>query len=228
MTTVYIYSKDYSLKNLKLPKDKNFFLIDNFYKEGLEFKEDDIFITYENKNPLECRLEHYVIPAESLVIATDSLDIVKLLDKKNMEAHYTDDYSIFSGSKVYTIKENIKLEINKTISFLGEVMYQMLDAGYLEKKNYKKVEDWIISFEHPILKIFKIYHKIVTSNPSIDFEEEFLINPQFREMVLETIMKVLANYIINNEVTTLEKVARFKTWKDAELWLLLKKKITNL
>ena len=104
----------------------------------------------------------------------------------------------------------------------------MLEAGYLEKKNYKKIDDWIISYEEPILKLIKVYHEITTSNPSIDFEEEYLINPQFREMNLLIIMKVLANFMVNNNIIKLEEVSKLGSWEEKEVWKKLRKKVKLL
>lgn len=227
MNKVYICTKIYNLKDFKLRENYIFLIEDHFFKEALKFEPEDIFISFDHKTPLEFRLEYYTIPSESLVIIGEDLNIAKLLDKSNLKEHYMNDYPVFSGGVIKSHKKDIKDGVYNVIKFLANIMYPMLEAGYLEMKNYKKIDDWIISFEHPILKIFKIYHKIETSNPSLDFEEEFLINPQFRQMILIMIMKILANYIINNNITTEDKIVKKGTWKDIEVWKSLKKKLID-
>lgn len=228
MNKVYIYTLDYTLDNFKLPDDLEVVVENNFYRDDSLYSESDIFISLEDKTPLDFRLKYYSIPSEALVIVTKSLDISNLLDDKNLKEHYLNDYAVFSGGRVDSILSEVKDKVNETIKFLTMVMMQMLNAGYLERKNYQKVEDWIISFEHPILKIFKIYHKIETSNPSLDFEEEFLVNPQFREMILIAIMKIISNYVINNDISTLEKISKIGTWKEKKLWDKLSVKIQSV
>ena len=224
--TVYIHNESFLNKDFVLPKDKNIIFENNFYREDLILKEEDIFISFEYKTALEFRLEFFTIPSKSLVITSSTKNIIEVLEDKDL--NYNNDYAIFSGAKIESLNSEVKQKTLETIKFLSDVMYQMLEAGYFINKNFKKVDDWIVSFEHPILKIFKIYHIIETSNPSIDFEEEFLINPQFRQMLVEMIMKIIANFIINNEFTTAESIAKFGNWKDIEMWRKLKKRIDKM
>ena len=139
-------------------------------------------------------------------------------------------------------KKDSKIAILKSFKLMVNVMYQMMEAGYLERKNYKKIDDWIPSFEEPTLKLFKIYHKfqkidindptgeiiIGTSNSSVDFEEEFIINPQFREMLIIMLMKIISNFVINNNMITVKEVAEIGDWKDQKVWKILQKKVKLL
>lgn len=221
MQNVYVFTNKKLLPG-NLSDDKNIIFTDNlFLFEDLSI--GDIFISYEHKTPLSFRLEFYNIPSDSLVLITDNENLKDVLDEGNMVRYYTEDYDIFSGKKIESSKEENIEEITNNLKIVSDVMFQMLEAGYLEEKNYKKIEDWIISFEEPILKLFKLYYKIETSNPSVDFEEEFLINPQFRKMILITILKTISNFIINNEMITLKKVSEIGQWTDINLWRKLKK-----
>lgn len=230
----------YIIKNnqkLKLPQDKNVIILnDNLF--DFQLTEGDIFVSYIHDCPLNVRLEYYNIPYNSLVITTNDIDLNDVLDAPD----YDEDYAIFSGRKIEVAKKDSKVAILKSFKLLVDVMYQMIEAGYLERKNYKKIDDWIPSFEEPILKLFKIYHKfqaidinepskekiIGTSNPSVDFEEEFIINPQFREMLTVMLMKIVSNFIINNGMITIKEVAELGDWKDQEVWKKLRKKVKLL
>lgn len=223
MQNIYLFDKN--LTDLKLPNGKNIITNPKLF-EIENLNEGDIFVSYDHPSPLNLRLEYYNIPANSLVITTDKKDLSHVI--KNYELYYPEDYALFSGKKLDVEKRETKVDVLRSLKLLVDVMYQMMGAGYLEMKNYKKIDDWIISFEHPVLKLFKIYHQIETSNESIDFEEEFLINPQFRQMILIMIMKIIANFVINNNMITLEKVSQLGDWENVEVWKKLRKKIKLL
>lgn len=234
MQNIYVLKDE---QKLNLPKDKNVIIIDNNLFD-FELTDGDIFVSYIHDCPLNVRLEYYNIPYNSLVITTEDNDLENVLEEDN----YDEDYNIFSGQIMKVAKKDSKVAILKSFKLLSDVMYQMMEAGYLERKNYKKIDDWIPSFEEPILKLFKIYHKIQiidvdeptgekiigTSNPSVDFEEEFIINPQFREMLIITLMKIVSNFVINNNMITLKEVAEIGDWQDKEVWKKLRKKVKLL
>jgi len=224
MQNVYVYSE--LERKLELPNDKNVILENNLFKPELSFSAGDIFVSYDHQTPLQFRLEFYNIPYNSLVIIADNDNLVEILNQE--DEHFTEDYNIFSGKKIEVLKKETKLEIIRNIKILINIMYQMLEAGYLEFKNYQKIDDWILSFEEPILKIFKIYHDIETSNGSVDFEEEFLINPQFRNMLLIMFMKIISNFMINNNLITISEVAKIGDWENISVWKVLRKKIKLL
>ena len=219
---VYIFNRNskkrYSFKNREV-----IFLDKNFIDPELVLSEDDIFITSFHQTPLECRLEHYNIPSDSLVISSTRLDIDKILE--NEDENFRDDYAIFSGQKINSDKKEIKIIVLQNCVLLSNIIYQMLEAGYLEEEDLKKIDDWILSFEHPLLKIFNLYHKIETSNTYVEIEEEFLINPAFRKTILIAMMKIMANFIINNGMITVEKVSKMGEWNNKETWKLLKEQV---
>ena len=234
MQNVYVLKNN---QNLNFPKDKNVIILDNNLFD-FELVDGDIFVSYIHTCPLDVRLEYYNIPYNSLVIATQDKDLEDVLEEDN----YDEDYAIFSGKKMEVAKKDTKIAILKSFKLLVDVMYQMIEAGYLERKNFKKIDDWIPSFEEPILKLFKIYHKIQiidvneptgermigTSNPSFDFEEEFIVNPQFREMLTVMLMKIISNFVIKNDMITSKEVAEMGDWKDQEVWKKLRKKVKLL
>ena len=243
MQRVFVYNLQY--KKLKKPDDKEIIEVNkdnSLFNWSDQLTEGDIFISLDHKSPLDFRLEYYNIPYNSLVIATKNNDLEDLLKDNNMQEHFTEDYSIFSGKRMNVINRDTKVSILRSIKLLSDIMYQMLEAGYLEQKNYKKIDDWILSFEEPILKLFKIYHgfekvdlneatkllTVGTSNSSVDFEEEFLINPQFRQMLTIMLMKIISNFIINNNMVTLETVSELGDWQDKEVWKKLRKKVKLL
>jgi len=229
MQKVFVYNLQ--LQKLIKPDDKEIIEVDkenSLFNYTEDFSVGDIFVSLEHKSPLDFRLEYYNIPYNSLVIATEETDLEKLLNEDIIQEYFLEDYAIFSGKRITAVKKASKVSILKSLKLLVDVMYQMMEAGYLERKNYKKIDDWIINYEEPILKLVKNYHKIETSNASIDFEEEFLINPQFREMNLLIIMKIIANFVINNNMITLEEISKLGEWQEKEVWKKLRKKIKLL
>lgn len=225
MPKIYVYSKE----ALNLKEVDTYQIV--YFKAGkelLDIDSDDIFISYAHDTPLAFRLEKYQIPAENLAISTMEEDLETVLAEVNEETNYRRDYSIFSGDMISAIDREIKVDILKSLRILIQCIYQMLEAGYLEMQNKKKIDDWILSFEEPTLKIFKIYHQIETSNPSIDIEEEFLINPAYRRMILLMMMKIIANFIINNNMITVDKVAELGSWEREDTWLKMKEQVKLL
>lgn len=188
---------------------------------------DDIFIVFNQMTPLNARLQYYDIPSESLVIvAKKGDDLAKLINKE--KENFQDDYAVFSGTKFKTSNKEVKKEALRQIKLLAFVMYEMLDAGFLEEKKEKKISDWIISFEEPILKLFINYHRIETSNASLSIEDEYIINPQFRKMILIMLMKIVANFIVNNSLATIEEVSVLGSWLEKKTWYALREKIKLL
>lgn len=229
MQNLYVYLN--SDKKLFLPSDKNVIMVghkNSLFQKDLDLKDSDIFISYEHPSPLDFRLDNYTVPYDALVITTDNPDLSEVVSEKNEEENYLEDYRIFSGNQMEVIKKDSKIAIVKSMKLLSDIMYQMMEAGYLEKKNFKKIDDWIISYEEPLLKLLKTYLQIETSNPSVGFEEEFLINPQFREMNLLVIMKILANFMVNNNIIDLETVSKLGSWEEKEVWKKLRKKVKLL
>jgi len=192
---------------------------------NLEIKEDDVFMGYGFTSPLAIRLKYYQIPAENLVIvAKTKKDLQDLIKKEKI--NFRDDYAIFSGAKINTTSKDIKRDILINLKLLSEIAYDMIEAGYLVEENRKKIKDWIISFEEPVLKIFVNYHKITTSNGSMSIEDEFMINPQFRKMILIVMLKILANFIINNKLANIEEITQAGgNWFQEDTWKELKEKV---
>ena len=193
--------------------------------DNIEIKEDDIFMVYDFNSPLDARLKYYQIPFENLVIIAKTKKDLQDLIKKEKD-NFRDDYAIFSGAKINTSNREIKRDILINLKLLSSIAYEMIEAGYLVEENRKKIRDWIISFEEPILKLFVTHHKIKTSNESIDIEEEFIINPQFRKMILIVMLKILANFVINNKLTTIDEITNAGgNWFEEKTWLNLKNKV---
>ena len=119
-----------------------------------------------------------------------------------------------------------KTLILKNIKLLSEICYQMMEAGYMDLENNKKIEDWIVLFQEPILQLFVNYTKIETSNPTFTVEDEFLDNPIFRKTILLGMLRVLSNFIVNNNYITIEEVSKIGTWTNYDTWKKIKEIIT--
>lgn len=185
-----------------------------------EYYSEDVFVVYGETSPLAARLKYFNIPPDNRVIVIkkgeDMIEKVKKGDIIEKE-----DYNIFSGEKVPTsLDKDMKKDILKSMKTLSYVAYQMLGVGYLEEKSTGKIEDWIPSFQEPILKLFRDYFEFEVSNEDYLMEEEFMINPQFRKMILVTLLKVLANFVINNN---LAKKTDIQDWMSTSEWQKLKK-----
>ena len=184
------------------------------------FSDEDVFISTFHENPLELRLKEPLISRESVVITGEDLDLEDIIINK---FNYEDlDYDIFSGEKINVdYSEDISLVMNDMLSILN----QMLKAGYYDNKNIDKVDDWIVTFQEPILDIFIRYHQLETSAGDISTCDEFLINPEYRKTICIMIMKILANFLINNNLIPKKTVKKYTSWTNPELWYFIKNEI---
>lgn len=183
------------------------------------FSEEDCFISLVHKNPLDLRLKEPLIPRKSLVIARKKLNLNDAL--KNKDSFRDQDYDIFSGDMIDETIE-YKRFINENIKFLQEVLYNFLEAGYLELENNKKIEDWIVTFQEPILDLLIRYHRLETSAPDISTPNEFLINPEFRKTICIMIMKIISNFLVNNKMIKSKTLKNYSSWQDKDLWFSLR------
>jgi len=218
---------DYKTLESYLRIEKEEFVWD-FTKSHLSkqyFSNETCFITFLHENPLQLRLQEPLIPRKSLVIADKEIDLEDtLLNKFQYE---DDDYDIFSGREIDKSNITYEEEIYDNINILTYSLYQMIDAGYLEDNNDYKINDWIITFQEPILDIFIRYHRLETSAPDISITDEFLINPEFRKTICIMLMKIISNFIVNNEIVTSSDLEDYVSWESIELWDSIRSKIKN-
>ena len=161
-----------------------------------------------------------LIPRNCLVIIGQEPDLEDIILNK---FNYEDlDYDIFSGERVYV---DYKEKITSVMTDLLEILNQMLKAGYYEVQNVDKVDDWIITFQDPVLDIFIRYHQLETSAGDITSCDEFLINPEYRRTVCIMIMKILANFLINNGLIIKRTVKKYSGWENPSLWYYIKNEI---
>ena len=215
---------DYPSLEKYLEKEHNYSIYD-FTKNHLHldyFNSTDVFISQNHDTPLKVRLQNPLIPGNSLVLVDKKSKINDIIENRY---EYTEDYQIFSGDTIKNMPKKVKLDVLKEIVLLSNIMYQMLNAGYLEFKNTEKMDDWIILFQEPILDIFIRYHKFNTSASDISIPDEYVINPEFRKTILVSLMKVLSNFIVNNEYVDVSDVSKFESWENPELWSYLKENV---
>lgn len=225
--TIYVIIDEKNEKKIKHSQDDLIFLrTANNDDEKRNYNQDDIFVSYVHNTTINMRLDNYEIPHDSLCVITENNNLDDVIDDD--EYNYEQDYYLFSGNTIKSLTSESKKEIIKSLKVLVFCIYQMLDAGYLQEKDDQKIDDWIVSFEEPTLKLFKTYLQLETSNPHQSVEDEFTINPQFRKMILINMMQILANYIINNEMITVEEVSKMGNWTDEKTWYKLNKKLKLL
>ena len=185
------------------------------------FSDDDCFISYVHKNPLELRLEETLIPRESIVITGKKHDFEDIFINKFQ--YQTMDYDIFLGEEINT---DYREYINNIMNFFSKILFQMLDCGYLELKNIDKVEDWVITFQEPILDLFIRYHRLETSAMDTTHTDEFLVNPKFRQTICIMMMRIISNFLVNNDYLESLDLSEFETWENKDLWYYLREKLS--
>lgn len=144
--------------------------------------------------------------------------------KKVLKGEFRNNgYPIFSGAELKERGPELKT-IKKHLSIFFTVMFQMIDAGYLEKEDIQRIDDWIINFDQPVLRGFLRQLGIYTSAPDKPFFLEFLENPQFRQMLTLNMMKITVQFLINNDFV---KETDERNWQDASKWSVVKEIISE-
>ena len=200
--------------------------------DGGTFVKEDIFVSFFSQyvSPLELRIEQFLIPRENLCIVFKNLkDFNHLFDTYSLEDEEMDlirddDYDFFSGNEVTSESKVVRKPIFKRMSELKELTHVFIDAGFLDDGEDvpdhlpRKIDDWMVTFEDPLQKFFSV-HTLPETSASIEdggdmtIEDEFLINPSFRKGITLYWMKVLANFMVNNEITSIDEVGSMGNWE---------------
>lgn len=167
---------------------------------------------------LEFRIMHPTIPRDCIFIKTEeSLNsIIKGMEKDDIVT-----YDIFSGNDISALDLEEEMAVKKEMKLMFYIMLQFMSAGYHEQKNKKKLPDWCVCFTEPIMKYFIQYFEIKTECEDINIQDQFLTNPQFREMITIQMLKLLSNYVVNNNFIETKEVT---SWLSMNLWLSIKSK----
>jgi hypothetical protein len=225
--TIYVIIEEKNEKKIKHSEENIVFIRSvNNDNEDKNYNQEDVFVSYIHDTTIQMRLDNYEIPHDALCIVTVNKNLDSVLSDD--EHNYEQDYYLFSGNAIKNLIPESKKAVIRNLKTLAFCVYQMLDAGYLQEEDNQKIADWIAPCEEPTLKLFKNYLQLETSNPHKTVEDEFIINPQFRKMILVNMMQILANYIINNEMITVEEVSKMGNWMEEKTWNKLNKKLKLL
>lgn len=204
--------------------------------DGGAFVKDDIFVSIlpQHTSPLELRIDQPLIPRENFCIIVGSVKEMNELfnssvdqdpfNSKEFELARQDDYDFFSGNEVISTSKNIRKDIFKRMAELKDLTHVFIDASYLDDgedvPEYlpRKIDDWMVTFEDPLQKLFVSHTLPETSASDMTIEDEFLVNPSFRKGITIYWMKVLANFMVNNQITSIEEIGSMGSWEDPEVW----------
>lgn len=210
--------------NNLIEKD-TFFSYQDFAKNHT-LKNEDVVVSYLTEIPLDMRLLIPQIPYDILVICTENKNIDQVMQDR--EEHQKKDYDLYSGKKIETDNNKIIENIKKNIKDIYNISIQMMEAGYLDLENNKKIEDWIIMFQDPFLQMFVEKYQPETSNDTMTVEDEFLDNANFRATILQAFLKVISNFFINNNYIDMTKLSGYTNWYDQKLWQFIKEQVEFL
>ena len=212
----------YELKYVISGDDSTEMSLRRFLRDGNIFLKDDVFVSFLHPTPLDFRLDQPVIPRENLVVTTKKKDL------SAVEERGEDDYDFFSGGEVESEDEDVRKSIEKYMKELKNLTHVFLDAGYRDPdrdNSTGKIDDWMVTFEDPLQKLFVEHCRPEVSAGDMNVEDEFRDNPAFRAGITEYFMKVVANFMVNNDLVSIEEVGAMgdsKGWLDAEVWEELK------
>ena len=160
------------------------------------------------------------LPYNTLVACPGTTELEEIIDA--IEDYKNKDYDIYSGEKIKTTNNKIIESIKKNIKDIYDICVQMMDAGYVDLENNKKIDDWIVMFQDPYLQLFVEKFNPETSNDTMTVEDEFLDNSTFRFSILQVLLKVISNFFVNNNYIKTDNLSKYKNWHDKELWKFIK------
>jgi len=175
---------------------RNLFIDVNTYKDVIEFRIQNPTV---HRDAIFKQSIMEEIPNMIAVFKNDSL---------------TPTYDIFSGQRLKS--PDLRPSVSKHLNIFMFVLTEFLDAGYYNLENRRKVQDWCICFSDPIMEYFINYFEIKTQSPDIHLVDEFLTNPQFRQMITECMLHVAAHYAINNNIITHIELLN-TNWSDTKI-----------
>lgn len=191
--------------------------------EKIESLEDTVNVFVDRgvySSAVDCRVNNPSLPRDCIFIRTDD-NISKILKRlKNGDTY--NYYDIFSAKSISDTNAEDVADISKYIKIFYYIMLQYMNAGYHRGKNTIKIPDWCVCFSEPIMKYFLEYFEIRTESPDISVVDEFLTNPQFREMITLQMMKFMANYSVNNNIVDPQDV---DSWYNVKFWISIKSNI---
>ena len=183
----------------------------------------NLFINVDRYDTMmEFRVMTPTAPSDSIFIKTSDVDGTIDSFKKDS---IPPSYDIFTGGSVQLLPQEEQAQVSK---YMATLMYRMLtymSAGYLEKKNTKKIDDWCVCFYDPIMLYFVHYFGVHSQSEDITVVDEFLTNAQFRQMITIELMKVSAHYAVNNNL--IDDMSTVKSWISYEYknWVAIYNKI---
>lgn len=102
--------------------------------------------------------------------------------------------SVVKGEKSISSKDQSDFEL------VCDIISQMLNAGYHQLLNKRKIDDWIIHFTDPLLSEYIEVYNVTTSAPDKTITDEFLENSQFRKVFLDMLINTSATYAYKNKL----------------------------
>jgi len=187
---------------------------------GGTFTEEDIFITLIHPTPLSFRMENYMVPVKNTVIATDRSGIFDTLS--DIEESKKNDYEFFSGKKLESQNKKIRESVFREMNNLKKLTHVFINSGYypelVEDEKQYRIDDWMVTFEDPLQKMFVYHVSPEVSADDISIEDEFLVNPAFRTGITVYMMKVVANFMLNNKIVVFEDIEVLGTWEETKVW----------
>lgn len=166
------------------------------------------------RNVVEFRVQNPTVHREAL-FKQARFDEIPSIIAEFENGTLTPTYDIFSG-EVLDGSPELKKSVSKHLKIFMFVLTEFLEAGYYDLENKRKVQDWCICFSDPIMDYFINYFEIKTQSPDIPLVDEFLTNPQFRQMITESMLHVAAHYAVNHNIISHVELLN-TSWSDTNI-----------
>jgi len=175
----------------------------------------NLFIDIDGySNVIEFRVQNPMVHRDAL-FKQARLDEIPNIITEFEKGALAPTYDIFSG-EVLDGSQELKKSVSKHLKIFMFVLTEFLEAGYYDLENKRKVQDWCICFSEPIMDYFINYFEIKTQSPDIHLVDEFLTNPQFRQMITESMLHVAAHYAVNHNIISHVELLN-ANWSDTKI-----------
>lgn len=136
-------------------------------------------------------------------------------------------YNPLSGSKIeHKLNPNDTEELKRTLYLGFYHLYWFLRSGFHLEKKFLNPDDpapgWVFQMSSKWLSLLVDIYDVRPHCPDLSVQMQMNESSDFRKMITEGTLAVLSNYIINNNLSTLQNIKDNGGWYNPQIWETLR------
>ena len=137
-------------------------------------------------------------------------------------------YNPVSGSKIIQKLNHLdEIELKNTLFMGFQHLYWFLRSNFHKSKNFLNPDDtapgWVFQMSSKWLTLLVDVYDIKAFSEDITVQLQMSESSDFRNIVTVCTLSVLSNYVINNNLATLEEINKYGGWYNPDIWLQFSK-----